>query len=127
MYDAVGGIDHEDAKQHRHSIRPGSADAGNESADPNRQKDNTKKHSKCFNHCETSRWFKTLGLWQFAPLTGKRKSRLNRNGYGQTLSKIDKMKPVYLLVGACLAIAADLSPAEDSSAATKSAIFAGGC
>src|SRR5436189_4320808 len=43
------------------------------------------------------------------------------------LSKIDNMRLVYLLVGACLAIAIDPSPAQDSSAATKVAIFAGGC
>src|SRR3982074_1542654 len=98
----MGGIDHEDAKQHRHSIRAGSADAGNESEDPNRQKDNTKKHSECFNHCETSCWFKTLRLWQFARLPGKRKSPVNRNGHAQMLSKIGNMKLVYLLVWACL-------------------------
>src|SRR2546421_4498605 len=43
------------------------------------------------------------------------------------LSKIDNMRLVYLLVGACLAIAVDPSPAQDSSAATKTAVFAGGC
>src|SRR5437016_8229077 len=37
------------------------------------------------------------------------------------------MKSVYLLVGACLTIAVDLSSAEDLPAPTKSAVFAGGC
>src|SRR5205807_5179 len=127
VHNAVRGVDMEDAKQHRHPIRTGGGDSGNEPEDPNRQKDNTKKHSKCFNHCETSCWFKTLRLWQFVPLAGKRKSRVNRNGHGRMLSKIDNMKLVYLLVGACLAIVVDLSPAEDPPAPTKSAVFAGGC
>ena len=43
------------------------------------------------------------------------------------LSKIDNMKLVHLLVGACLAIVVDLSPAADSSAPTRTAVFAGGC
>src|SRR6266513_4048711 len=127
MHNAVRGIDHEDAKQHRHPIRAGSANSGNESKDPNCQEDNTKKHSKCFNHCETSCWFKRLRLWQFAPIAGKRKSRVNRNGHGQMLSKIDNMKLSYLLVAACLAIVVDPSPAGDAPAVTKSAVFAGGC
>src|ERR1700693_1443483 len=37
------------------------------------------------------------------------------------------MKLVYLLVAARLAIVVDLSPAENSPAPTKSAVFAGGC
>lgn len=43
------------------------------------------------------------------------------------LSKIDNMKLVHLLVGACLAIVVDPSPAVDSSAPTRAAVFAGGC
>jgi peptide methionine sulfoxide reductase msrA/msrB len=50
-----------------------------------------------------------------------------RNASSMRLSKIDNMRLVYLLVGACLAMIVDLSPAEDSSAPTKIAVFAGGC
>jgi len=106
-------IDVKDAKQHWHPIRARSANSGNESENSNCQEDDTKKHSECFNHCETSCWFKTSRLWQFAPVAGKRKSRVNRNGHGQMLSKIDHMKLVYLLVAACLAIVVDLAPAQD--------------
>ena len=55
------------------------------------------------------------------------KKPVNRNGRGQMLSKIDNMKLVYLLVGVCLAIVVDFSPAADSSAPTRTAVFAGGC
>jgi len=43
------------------------------------------------------------------------------------LSKIDSMKLVYLLVGACLAIVVDLSPAQSLPSTTQTAVFAGGC
>src|SRR5205085_6503624 len=44
----------------------------------------------------------------------REKAGLIATGHGRMLSKIDNMKLVYLLVGACLAIVVDLSPAEDS-------------
>src|SRR5438093_13524487 len=43
------------------------------------------------------------------------------------LSKIDNMRLISFLVGACLALVVDLSPAEESSGTTKKAVFAGGC
>src|SRR5256885_14938225 len=110
MHNAVRGINHENTKQHRHPVRAGSANSGNESEDPNCQEDNTKKHSKCFNHCETSCWFKRLRLWQFGPIAGTRKSRVNRNAPGQMLSKIDNMKNSYLVVAPAPGTAVDPSP-----------------
>ena len=43
------------------------------------------------------------------------------------LSKIDNMRLIPFLIAPCLALLVDLSQAEDSSATTKSAVFAGGC
>jgi hypothetical protein len=80
---AVRGIDHEDTKQHRHSIWAWRADGGNESEDPNRQKDNTKKHSECFNHCETACRFKTLRLWQLVSLAGKIKRGISQRVFDE--------------------------------------------
>jgi peptide-methionine (S)-S-oxide reductase len=68
-----------------------------------------------------------VALWQLAPVAGKRKSRINGNEHAQMLSKIDNMKLVHLLVGACLAFVVDLSPAQSSPSITKTAVFAGGC
>jgi peptide methionine sulfoxide reductase msrA/msrB len=68
-----------------------------------------------------------VGLWQFTPVAGKRKSRVNRNEHAQMLSKIDNMKLVCLLVGTWLLLSADPLSAQDSPATTKIAVFAGGC
>jgi len=43
------------------------------------------------------------------------------------LSKIDNMRFIPFLIAVCLALLVGLSPAEESSATTKSAVFAGGC
>ncbi len=61
------------------------------------------------------------GSWQ------EKKAGLIATDTGKCCLKIDNMKLVYLLVAACLAIVVDLAPAQDSSAATKTAVFAGGC
>jgi peptide methionine sulfoxide reductase msrA/msrB len=66
------------------------------------------------------------GLWQFMPVAGKRK-RVFRNASWTRLSKIDNMKLAYLLVGAWLLLNVDPLSAQDSSATTKTAVFAGGC
>jgi methionine-S-sulfoxide reductase len=66
------------------------------------------------------------GLWQFMPVAGKRK-RVFRNVSWTRLSKIDNMKLAYLLVGAWLLLNVDPLSAQDSSATTKTAVFAGGC
>ena len=54
---------------------------------------------------------------------GKKKSS---NAMGARLSKIDNMKIISLMVAA-FALFVDLTPAQDSTAATKTAVFAGGC
>src|SRR5207244_13220920 len=82
MHEIVRGVYMEDAKQHRHTIHV-ARHAGNEAEDTNRQKDNTKKHSKCFNHCETSYWFKTLRLWQLLSLAGKIKRGISQRVFDE--------------------------------------------
>jgi len=57
------------------------------------------------------------------PCVGKKKSS---NALGARLSKIDDMKIISLLVAA-LVLFVGLTPAQDSTAATKTAVFAGGC
>ena len=54
---------------------------------------------------------------------GKKKSS---NASDARLSKLEDMKMLSLVVAA-LALFVDLTPAQDSSAATKTAVFAGGC
>jgi len=48
------------------------------------------------------------------------------NAGARRLSKIDNMR-IISLIAACLAMLVDLAPGQDSSAANKTAIFAGGC
>lgn len=122
MHNAVHLVHHEDAEKHIIGGNP-----GNKSEDSDRQKDDTKKHSECFNHCETSYWFKTLRLWQFAAVAGKRKRGIVGNAFPARVSKIENMRVIPILIGACLALMVDLSLAQSSPAATKSAVFAGGC
>ena len=59
-------IDHEDTKQHRHSILAWRADGGNESEDPNRP-------------CR----FKTLRLWQLVSLAGKIKRGISQRVFDE--------------------------------------------
>lgn len=59
-------------------------------------------------------------------MAGKKK-KVFRNAPSVRLSKIDNMKIVQLLVGAWLVLNVNSLPAQDSPAATKTAVLAGGC
>lgn len=58
---------------------------------------------------------------------GWQEKKVFRNASSTRLSKIDNMKLVHLLVGVWLLLNVDPLSAQDSSATTKTAVFAGGC